>query len=87
VAARYRCPGSAENARTGYIGSNRDNPVFVAGSRAFLDELRRSGFVEGHNLLVEHRSTEQDIQAVKTTSSELIRLNVDVLVAGGPEDA
>jgi putative ABC transport system substrate-binding protein len=76
-----------KTARIGYIGSNRDNPVFVAGSRAFLDELRRSGFVEGHNLLVEHRSTEQDIQAVFTAASELIRLNVDVLIAGGPEIA
>ena len=41
-----------KTARICYIGSNRDNPIFVSASRAFLDELQRSGFIEGHKLLL-----------------------------------
>jgi putative ABC transport system substrate-binding protein len=43
--------------------------------RAFLHELRRRGYVEGENLLLERRSAEGRV--------ELLRLNMDVIVTAG----
>jgi putative tryptophan/tyrosine transport system substrate-binding protein len=58
-----------------------------AASRAFLDEMRRLGFVEGQNLRVELRHTERDLAALSADATELVGLKVDVLVALGAEPA
>jgi putative ABC transport system substrate-binding protein len=50
-----------------------------------LDELRKLGFSEGRNLIVEYRSSEQEPRAVFAGAAELVRSNVDVLVAIGAE--
>ena len=59
----------------------------AAGYPAMLDELRKLGFSEGRNLVVEFRTVEQERRAVFADAAELVRSNADVLVAIGPEVA
>jgi putative ABC transport system substrate-binding protein len=48
---------------------------------AFRQELRQRGYVEGENVTVEHRSVDAKPERLSAVIGELIRLNVDVLVA------
>jgi len=48
---------------------------------AFRQELRQLGYMEGKNLTVEFRSVEAKPDRISAVIAELIRLNVDVLVA------
>jgi ABC-type uncharacterized transport system substrate-binding protein len=63
------------------------NPVIAAAYRAFLDELRKVGFNEDQNLVVDHRPTDQDFSSLSADAAEMIRSKVDVLVATGSEAA
>jgi putative tryptophan/tyrosine transport system substrate-binding protein len=92
-AAIISCPLSlsaqqvSKTARIGVFTSSTDNAIMGAASRAFLDEMRRLGFVEGQNLRVELRHTERDLAALSADATELVGLKADVLVALGAEPA
>jgi putative ABC transport system substrate-binding protein len=73
--------------RIGVLGAATDNPVMGPGYRAFVEEMRRLGFDEGQNLIVEHRPSEQDFSALSADAKELVSLHVDVLVALGAESS
>jgi putative ABC transport system substrate-binding protein len=62
-------------------------PVMAPAYRAFLDELRRLGFSEGQNLIVELRPPDQDWPTLSAQAAEMVRSNVDALVALGSEIA
>jgi ABC-type uncharacterized transport system substrate-binding protein len=78
----------AEKLRVGVIGPRPENAGFNgsvgAGYPAMLDELRKLGFSESRNLVVEYRSVEQEREAVFAAAVELVRSNTDVIVAVGP---
>ena len=78
----------AEKARIGVIGPRPENAGFNGsvghGYPAMLDELRKLGFSESRNLVVEYRSVEQEREAVFAAAVELVRSNTDVIVAVGP---
>jgi putative tryptophan/tyrosine transport system substrate-binding protein len=59
----------------------RDAPVNVA----FLEQLRRLGFIEGQNLTVEWRAYGEHFDLVSQYAAELVKARVDVIVAGGEE--
>jgi putative ABC transport system substrate-binding protein len=59
----------------------RDAPVNVA----FLDELRRRGFIEGQNLAVEWRSYGLHLDLVSQYAAELVKARVDVIITGGDD--
>jgi putative ABC transport system substrate-binding protein len=67
------------------FGAAPDSPLFAMGHPAFRDELRKLGFIVGHNLIVEFRSTVQEAGRVYADAAELVRSNVDLIVAIGPE--
>jgi hypothetical protein len=48
---------------------------------AFREGLRRHGYTEGHNVLMEWRYAEKRIERLPALATELIRLKVDILVA------
>lgn len=48
---------------------------------AFRQELSRLGYVEGRNLTIEHRTADGHFDRLPALASELVRLNVDVIVA------
>jgi putative ABC transport system substrate-binding protein len=80
VAARAQ---QQKRARIGLFAS--DNPVMGPASAAFLDELRRASFIDGQNLVIDRKSTEQTSDALVEQALEMVRANSDVLVALGAE--
>lgn len=51
--------------------------------RAFVHGLRDLGYVEGRNLVLEHRSAEGKFERFDEIATELVARNVDVIVAPG----
>lgn len=51
--------------------------------RAFVRELRRLGYIEGENLVLERRSAEGRSDRIDSLVADLLRLNMDVIVAAG----
>jgi ABC-type uncharacterized transport system substrate-binding protein len=49
-------------------------------------ELRQLGYVEGKNIVFEQRYAEDKAERLPALADELIRLKVDVIVSGGPND-
>ena len=51
---------------------------------AFRQGLRALGYVEGKNIVIEWRSSEGKADRLPALAAELVHLNVDVIVSGGP---
>jgi putative ABC transport system substrate-binding protein len=51
------------------------------GFRAFVQDLRKFGYVEGQNLVIERRSAEGRFERLPDLAAELVHLKVDVIVA------
>jgi putative tryptophan/tyrosine transport system substrate-binding protein len=49
--------------------------------RAFLEELRVGGFIEGKNVVIERRFTEAKLDRYPELAADLVRREVDVIVA------
>jgi len=54
---------------------------------AFRQSLRDLGYVEGKNIIIELRNAEGKFDRLPALAAELVRLKVDVIVAGGPPSA
>jgi putative ABC transport system substrate-binding protein len=52
--------------------------------RAFFAELRRLGWIEGHNLKVERYGREQNASGPEAVATEIVRSNPDVIHVVGP---
>ena len=50
---------------------------------AFLQGLRDLGYVEGQNLVIEHRGAERQLARLPELAAELVRLQVEVIVTTG----
>ena len=79
VSAQAQQPTSKPH-RIGYLAAERGPTPFFAALKEGLGEL---GLVEGQNLVVEYRSSE-DRSQLATLAAELVKLNVEVIVAQGP---
>jgi putative ABC transport system substrate-binding protein len=53
---------------------------------ALRRELRELGYVEGKNISFELRSAEEKPERLAALADDLVRLKVDVIIAGGPND-
>jgi putative tryptophan/tyrosine transport system substrate-binding protein len=53
----------------------------LPGFRAFVQDLRKLGYIEGKNLVIERRSAEGRYERLPDLAAELVRLKVDVIVA------
>jgi len=73
--------------RIGLLVGALDSPVMAPGYPALRDELRKRGFIEGRNLIVEVRSIGQEPQRLFADMADLVYSNVDLIVATGPEIA
>ena len=69
-------------ARIGYL-SVLSSASDAARLEAFRQGLRELGYVEGQNLAIEPRYAEGKLDRLPDLVGELVRLNVDVIVAGG----
>ena len=72
-------------ARVGVLAPSLDAPVTGPGYQAFLAELRKLGFIEGRNVVVEYRRGDEGMIQAVTAANELVAAKVDVLMANGPE--
>jgi ABC-type uncharacterized transport system substrate-binding protein len=78
VAARAQEPGRIYRLG-GVHASPRDAPHHVA----FFDELRRLGFIEGQNLVVDRAGYGLTAEKFDQHAAELVKSGVDVIMAGG----
>jgi putative tryptophan/tyrosine transport system substrate-binding protein len=61
------------------------NPRTTTFTEAMVKRLGELGHVEGQNLAVEFRNAQGDVSRLPALAAELVRLNVDVILASGPE--
>ena len=72
--------------RIGFIGASLNSSAMAAQYQAFLKELHELGFSEGRNIVVDYRRLD-DPRGPFAVAAELMRLQVDLIVATGPEVA
>ncbi len=65
--------------RIGQLTPGHQSPSW----EAFRQGLRDLGYVEGQNLVIEYRNAERNLERLPDLAAELVRLQVDVIVAGG----
>src|SRR5215472_8025046 len=77
-------PGEAQQPgkvpRVGYLVSR---PGPGPSDQAFQEGLRELGYVEGHNIIIERRWVGGDPDRLPELATDLVRLKVDVIFAGG----
>jgi len=69
--------------RIGFL-SGASLSSIAARIEAFRQGLRKLGYVEGKNIVIEYRSAEGKPDRLPALAAELVRLTVDVIVTGGP---
>jgi putative tryptophan/tyrosine transport system substrate-binding protein len=62
------------------MGLSESNPAFPRLVDAFVQELARLGWVDGHNARIEQRWTNADVKRASTLAAELVALQFDVIV-------
>ena len=70
-------------ARIGYLAPNLPSPAAAALFDAFYDGLLEVGWSKGKNVIVESRYAENRVERLPELAAELVRINVDVIVARG----
>jgi putative ABC transport system substrate-binding protein len=65
----------------------RDRTDLGAGREVFRRQLRELGYIEGKNIVYETRSAKGKLDQFSVLAEELVRLNVDVLVASSTAEA
>ena len=70
-------------ARIGFlVTGSLASPEVRAGLEPFRQELRERGYVEGQHIVIEPRGADGKIERLNGLATELVRLQVDVIVAG-----
>ena len=72
-----RAQQSAKTARIGYLALR--SPILA--DDAFLKGLAELGWIEGQNIVIERRFAAGNVEQLKGSAAQLVRLNVDVIVA------
>ncbi len=67
------------------IGENNRNPYLARAYRTFVDELRRLGYVEGQNLVIERYSGEGRVELFGALAVDVVGRKPDVVWAIGPQ--
>ena len=69
--------------RIGYLTGSSPS-ARSARIEAFGQGLRELGYVEGKNIVIEYRYAEGKLDRMPELAADLVRLNVEVIVTGGP---
>ena len=69
--------------RTYRIGFLRAGQPPRAWVEAFQEGLRVRGYIDGRNVVIEYRSTDGSFDELSRLAAELVRFNVDVILASG----
>jgi putative ABC transport system substrate-binding protein len=82
AAAAWPLAARAQQAKVQRIGFLWDSPtVFPEATEAFRQRLRELGYVEGRTIFIEYRWAEGNPDQMRAMAQELVRLNVDVIIA------
>ena len=63
------------------VTASIESPEARANLKAFDQGLREYGYIDGQNILVEVRAADSKVERFPALASELVRLNVDLIVA------
>jgi putative ABC transport system substrate-binding protein len=66
--------------RIGFLSLNSDIQPYKRWHAAFREGLRKLGYVEGDNVIIEQRYAAGQVERLSTLAAQLVRLKVDVLV-------
>ena len=69
--------------RIGYLTAASASAM-VPRANAFRQGLRELGYVEGKNILIEYQYADGKLDRLPALAAELVRLNIDIIVSGGP---
>lgn len=69
--------------RIGFLIGTSPSAV-TSRTEAFRQGLRELGYIEGKNIIIEWRYAEGKVDRLPPLAAELVRLNVDLIVTGGP---
>jgi putative ABC transport system substrate-binding protein len=83
LTAAAQPPGKV--ARVGYLATVVPDCSASPPCQAMAQRLQELGYVEGQNLRIEFRTAAGQAERLPDLAAELVRLQVDVLVAAGPE--
>ena len=81
-----RAQQSSKTIRIGFIGVSLDSPAMAEQYATFLAELREQGFEDEQNIVIDYRRSD-DPRGLFASAAELMRSQVDLVVATGPEVA
>ena len=74
---------AAKVARIGYLGTGSlESPEIQANLNAFRQGLSDLGYVEGSGIHIEYRTADGKLEQLAALATELVRLKVDIIVAG-----
>src|SRR5882757_9156495 len=76
-----RAQRRAKPARIGYLSSSSPPDIFL---ESFIRGMGVVGYVEGRDFVLEARYAGRDYNKIPALADELLRAQVDVIVAGGP---
>ncbi|MGH9428423.1 MAG: ABC transporter substrate-binding protein, partial [Terriglobia bacterium] len=68
--------------RIGFLANSTASGIAVL-LDAFRQELSKLGWIEGKNIIIEYRFTEQKLERLPELAADLVRLKVDLIVASG----
>src|SRR5262245_975738 len=71
--------------RIGFLANDPTIPTTSAG-QAVADGLRQNGLIEGQHIIIERRFAEGRLARAAELAAELVRLDVDLIVASGGEN-
>jgi putative ABC transport system substrate-binding protein len=69
---------------SGSAGSAEEKAVFLG---ALMQGFHDLGYVEGRNIVLEHRFPAEQLERFESFAAELVHLKVDILVAAGQQPA
>jgi ABC-type uncharacterized transport system substrate-binding protein len=79
-----RAQQSSRLIRLGFLGPTLNNPAAIDPYQAFRTQLVELGFREGQNLTIDYQVVD-DLRGPFVTAAELMRSQLDLIVAAGPE--
>ncbi len=72
--------------RIGFLDASTASAI-VGLLEAFLQEMRKFGWIEGKNFIIEYRFAEQKFDRLPELAKELVGLNLDLIVVAGTPSA